>query len=164
MRVLGIDPGYGTLGYGVIEGCVDKCRLVAYGAITTPKTERFPERLKFIGEQITALVNQFNPDEIVLEELFFQKNVKTAILVAEARGVILYVCEGFAKPLFEYTPLQIKQSVTGYGRAEKRQVQEMVKLILRMDTIPKPDDAADAIAVALTHMQTNKLYSNFNIK
>lgn len=163
MRLLGLDPGYGTLGFGIIEGDSNKSHLISYGAITTPKTERFPERLKYIGEQIVKLVDQYKPDEIAIEELFFQKNAKTAILVAEARGVILYVCECLNKPLYEYTPLQIKQSLTGYGRAEKKQIQEMVKLILKMPEIPKPDDAADALAVALTHMQTNKIFGNFKI-
>lgn len=163
MRLLGLDPGYGTLGFGIIEGDINKYRLIAYGAITTPKTERFPERLKYIGEQIIKLVEKYTPDEIALEELFFQKNAKTAILVAEARGVILYVCESLNIPLYEYTPLQIKQSLTGYGRAEKKQIQEMVKIILKMQEIPKPDDAADALAVAITHMQTNKLLGNYKI-
>ncbi|MDD4121037.1 MAG: crossover junction endodeoxyribonuclease RuvC [Clostridia bacterium] len=163
MKVLGLDPGYGTLGYGVIEGSLDKCKLIAYGAIITPKSERFPERLRFIGEKIIDLNREFCPDEIALEELFFQKNAKTAIMVAEARGVILYECESFNIPLFEYTPLQIKQSLTGYGRADKKQIQEMVKVLLKMEKIPKPDDAADALAVAITHIQTNKIFGNYKI-
>ncbi len=165
MRILGIDPGYGTLGYGVIvtNGSVSKA--LAYGAIVTPKSSEFPARLKFIGEQIDMLIKKFNPDIIAVEELFFQNNQKTAIMVAEARGVVLYIAESSSAKLYEYTPLQIKQAMTGYGRATKIQVQEMVKQFLALDKIPKPDDAADALAVALTHAQTNtRLSSIFGIK
>ncbi len=165
MRILGIDPGYGTLGYGVIVTNGNISRALAYGAIVTPKTAKFPSRLKFIGEQIDMLIKKFNPDVIAVEELFFQNNQKTAIMVAEARGVILYISESSSAKLYEYTPLQIKQAMTGYGRATKLQVQEMVKRFLELDKIPKPDDAADALAVALTHAQTNpQLIATFGIK
>ncbi len=164
MIILGIDPGYGTLGFGVVEKKGSSCRAIAYGAITTPKLVRFPARLKFIGDEIAKLIDRFKPDAIAVEELFFQNNAKTAIMVAEARGVVLFVAESTGIALYEYTPLQIKQAITGYGRAVKIQIQEMVKRMLNLDKIPKPDDAADALAVALTHAQTNVTIGNFGIK
>lgn len=163
MVILGIDPGYGTLGFGVIVTNGTRHRAVEYGAIVTPKTERFPARLLFIAEEMEKLIEKYRPDAIAVEELFFQSNQKTAILVAEARGVILLTAERSGAKLYEYTPLQIKQAMTGYGRAEKRQIQEMVKLFLGLEKIPKPDDAADALAVALTHAQTNTLIGNFSL-
>ncbi len=158
MRVIGFDPGYGRLGFGVVDSQEGKWRLVSYGTIITHKDDTFLDRLKYIGDQIKELIDRFKPQEVSVEELFFQKNTKTAMKVAEARGVILYVCAQNNLPTFEYTPLQVKQSLTGYGKAEKQQIQEMVKLMLRLDKIPKPDDAADAIAIALTHIQNNKLF------
>ncbi|HQC54205.1 MAG TPA: crossover junction endodeoxyribonuclease RuvC [Clostridia bacterium] len=157
MRVIGFDPGYGRLGFSVVDSERGMWRLVSYGTIVTHKDDIFSDRLKYIGEQILVLINKFKPDEVSIEELYFQKNAKTAIKVAEARGVILYVCAQQNLPIFEYTPLQVKQSLTGYGKAEKQQIQEMVKLLLKLDRIPKPDDAADAIAIALTHIQNNRL-------
>lgn len=158
MRVIGFDPGYGRLGFGVVDSQEGKWQLVSYGTIITHKDDAFLDRLKYIGDQIKELIDRFKPQEVSVEELFFQKNTKTAMKVAEARGVILYVCAQNNLPTFEYTPLQVKQSLTGYGKAEKQQIQEMVKLMLRLDKIPKPDDAADAIAIALTHIQNNKLF------
>lgn len=160
---MGIDPGYGILGFGVIDKERGACRAVAYGAIETPKSVRFPERLSFIGKEIEKLIERYKPEAIAVEELFFQSNQKTAIMVAEARGVVLYVCERSGIKLFEYTPLQIKQSMTGYGRAEKKQMQEMVRLSLCLEKIPRPDDAADALAAALTHAMANPLLGNFGI-
>ena len=164
MIILGIDPGYGILGFGVIETDGIHHKAIAYGAIETPKFSRFPMRLKYIGDQIAGLISHYQPDAVAVEELFFQNNAKTAIMVAEARGVVLYVAESKAIPLFEYTPMQIKQATTGYGRAEKRQIQEMVKMLLGLTKIPKPDDAADALAVAITHAQTNPKMGNFGVK
>lgn len=163
MIILGIDPGYATVGFGVIEAGCGRCRPIAYGVIETPKTARFPHRLKFIGDETAKLIAQYNPDAIAVEELFFQDNRKTAIMVAEARGVVLYAAENSGKQLFEYTPLQIKQALTGYGRAEKCQIQQMVKVMLCLDKIPKPDDAADALAVAITHSQTNTTLGRYGI-
>ena len=164
MRILGIDPGLATVGWGVIDVINGKSKPIAYGVILTPKDKKHPDRLVIIEEDLKSLIHKFNPDEIALEELFFNDNVKTAINVAQARGVILITCIKECGKLFEYTPLQIKQALTGYGRAEKRQIQEMTKTFLNLSKTPKPDDAADALAVALTHSQTNRLSSNFKIK
>jgi len=161
MIILGIDPGYATLGYGVIRSEKGRHTAVAYGTIETPKGERFPARLKVAAEQMEILIEKYKPDAIAVEELFFSTNQKTVILVAEVRGVILLVSERSNARLYEYTPLQIKQALTGYGRAEKKQMQEMVKLFLGLSKIPKPDDAADALAVAITHAQTNTALGDF---
>ena len=164
MIILGIDPDYGIVGFGVIEKTASKLRTIAYGAIETPKVSRFPVRLKFIGEKISELISAYNPDAVAVEELFFQNNQKTAIMVAEARGVVLYTAECSGTPLYEYTPMQIKQAVTGFGRADKRQIQQMVKLLLGLESVPKPDDAADALAAAITHAQTNTRMGNFGVR
>lgn len=165
MRILGIDPGLATVGWGVIDVIGGKPKVVSYGVISTPKEKRLPERLMIIEEDLKLIAEKFKPDEIALEELFFNTNITTGINVAHARGVILLtavkICGG---KLYEYTPLQIKQALTGYGRAEKRQIQEMTKTFLGLEKIPKPDDAADALAVALTHSQTSRLASNFKIR
>ncbi|MDD4316865.1 MAG: crossover junction endodeoxyribonuclease RuvC [Clostridia bacterium] len=164
MIILGIDPGYATVGYGIIKSEGSKNFALDYGVITTPKTQKLPERLAYIAEGIRALIDKHNPDAISIEELFFQNNRKTAIFVAEARGAILVSCMGSCcKRLYEYTPLQIKQAMTGYGRADKNQIQQMVKIMLGLADIPRPDDAADALAVALTHSQTNRLTGMFGI-
>jgi crossover junction endodeoxyribonuclease RuvC len=163
MIILGIDPGYATVGFGVIASDCGKIKPVAYGVVETPKTARFPDRLKCIGNEVSALIQQYRPDAIAVEELFFQDNRKTAIMVAEARGVVLYVSEQTGTPLYEYTPLQIKQALTGYGRAEKSQIQQMIKVMLCLEKIPRPDDAADALAVAVTHSQTNHILGKFGI-
>lgn len=164
MRILGIDPGLATVGWGVIDVERGKPKVVSYGAIITPKDKRLPERLKIIEEDLKYLISKFKPDEIALEELFFNTNITTGINVAHARGVILLTATKECGKLYEYTPLQIKQALTGYGRAEKRQIQEMTKTFLGLEKIPKPDDAADALAVALTHSQTSRLNSNFEIR
>lgn len=158
MRVLGIDPGYNIIGYGVIE--TDGCKVVDYGVITTPKTMSISERLHTIFQACNELMQTFKPEQVAFEELFFNTNTTTAIPVAEARGVLIVACKQYTNKLFEYTPLQIKQALTGNGRAEKKQVQFMVKSILGLSSVPKPDDAADALAVALTHMQTNSIMSD----
>ncbi len=164
MRILGIDPGLATIGWGVIDVINGKLKPISFGVILTPKDKTLPDRLMIIEEDLKSLINKFKPDEIAIEELFFNDNTKTAINVAHARGVILITCSKNCAKLYEYTPLQIKQALTGYGRAEKRQIQEMTKTFLNLPKIPKPDDAADALAVALTHSQTNRLSNTFKIK
>lgn len=154
MVILGIDPGYAIVGYGVID--TEKPNMVVdYGAITTPKEDSMPVRLQAIEESLQYLFNKFKPEVVAIEELFYFKNQKTIIPVAEARGVIVLTCQKYCGNIYEYTPLQIKQALTGQGRAEKAQVQYMVKAILNLDSIPKPDDAADALAVAICHSQTS---------
>lgn len=164
MRVLGIDPGLATLGFGVVEKINNKYRVVDYGVIRTDKSTPFPTRLKQIYNSITDLIATHKPDCVAIEELFFNKNISSALPVASARGVALVACCNSIDQLFEYTPLQIKQALTGQGRAEKQQVQYMVKAILNLTSIPKPDDAADALAVALCHIDTNLVLSNTDIK
>lgn len=164
MIILGIDPGIAIVGYGVIEKNSNSTRIIDYGVITTHKDERLPDRLEKVYLGVVELIKKYQPDAVALEELFFQNNQKTAIIVAEARGVTLLACKQFVKNLYEYTPLQIKQALTGNGRAEKKQVQYMVKAILNLKDIPKPDDAADAVAVALCHSETNTFLSNTDIK
>jgi crossover junction endodeoxyribonuclease RuvC len=161
--ILGIDPGYATVGWGVIKSEKGRHSAVGYGVITTPKTQPMPDRLVYIGNELSKLIETHKPDAVAVEELFFHTNQKTVITVAQARGVIIYVAQGLGARLYEYTPLQIKQALTGYGRAEKQQMQIMVKTILCLKEIPKPDDAADALAVALTHAQTNTLLGNTRI-
>lgn len=163
MRVLGIDPGYAIIGYGVLDFDKNKTTVVDYGVIETPKNEGFPVRLVMIEEGIRALLDKYQPDEVAIEELFFAKNVKTAINVAHARGIILATVVRDIGNIFEYTPLQIKQALTGFGRADKHQIQAMVKTLLNLKTIPKPDDAADAVAVALTHIQSRNFKEAFRI-
>ena len=158
MRILGIDPGYNIIGYGVID--TDGCKVVDYGVITTPKTMSISSRLHTIFKAMNELMETFKPEEVAFEELFFNTNNTTAIPVAEARGVLIVGAKEYTNKLFEYTPLQIKQALTGNGRAEKKQVQFMVKNILGLKETPKPDDAADALAVALCHMQTNSVMSD----
>lgn len=161
MRILGIDPGYNIIGYGVIE--TNGLKVVDYGVITTPKTMSISNRLHTIYQATCELMQTFQPDEVALEELFFNTNNTTAIPVAEARGVLIVACKQYVDRLFEYTPLQIKQALTGNGRAEKKQVQFMVKNILGLNAVPKPDDAADALAVAICHSQTNSIMSDYSI-
>ncbi len=164
MRVLGIDPGLAIVGYGVLDYDGKYKKLVDYGVINTPKGISVPERLELIYRGATELVEKYKPDEIAMEELFFNTNTTTAINVAEARGILLLVARQHCSRLFEYTPLQIKQAMTGYGRAEKKQIQQMVKVFLGLNAVPKPDDAADAVAVALTHIQTCGLSNAFTIR
>lgn len=164
MIVLGIDPGLATMGWGVLKSERGRFETIDYGVVLTPKTETLPVRLAMLEEGVKKLVDKYTPDEIALEELFFNNNITTGINVAQARGVILLTCVKNCGRLYEYTPLQIKQALTGYGRAEKKQIQIMVKTLLRLDGIPKPDDAADALAVALTHCQTNRLSAPFGVR
>ncbi len=164
MVVLGIDPGLATLGWGLLKSDRGRFETVDYGVVLTPKEESLPVRLAMLEEGVNELIDKYHPDEIALEELFFNNNITTGINVAQARGVILLTCVKKCGRLYEYTPLQIKQALTGYGRADKKQMQIMVKTLLRLDNIPKPDDAADALAVALTHCQTSRFSSSFGIR
>ncbi|MBR2966614.1 MAG: crossover junction endodeoxyribonuclease RuvC [Clostridia bacterium] len=163
-RVIGFDPGFAIVGYGIIDydGPSNKT-VVDYGVINTPKEESFPTRLALIYQGICKLIEKYKPDDVAVEELFFNTNITTGINVAHARGVILLAAIHQCGRLYEYTPLQIKQAMTGYGRADKRQIQEMVRVYLGLASRPKPDDAADALAVALTHIQTGGFSDKFFI-
>lgn len=154
MRILGIDPGTGILGFGIIQTGRSSAQLVDAGVIRTPVKEDDAVRLATIYEELTDIIAASKPDVMSVEKLFFARNVTTAITVAQARGVVLLCGQQSGLPIFEYTPLQIKQAITGYGRAEKKQMQEMVRVILQLQEIPKPDDAADALAAAITHSMT----------
>jgi crossover junction endodeoxyribonuclease RuvC len=157
VRILGIDPGIAICGFGVIEEQANgDITPVAFGVIETPKTMALPERLHELHIRLRALVEQWQPAEVAVEELFFATNAKTAITVGQARGVVLLSLFEAGLTIAEYTPLQVKQAVTGYGKADKKQIQEMVRLLLKLDTAPKPDDAADALAIALTHQQSRR--------
>ncbi|NMB34880.1 MAG: crossover junction endodeoxyribonuclease RuvC [Firmicutes bacterium] len=157
MRILGIDPGLAMVGYGLVEENEGSTfKKIDYGHISTPKGLELPRRLGIIFNSVQQLIARFSPDELALEKLFFCKNVKTALQVGEARGAIITAAVLNETPVFEYTPLQVKQAVAGYGRAEKKQVQQMVSLLLKLSKIPRPDDAADALAVALCHLQSRR--------
>ncbi|MBR2305123.1 MAG: crossover junction endodeoxyribonuclease RuvC [Ruminococcus sp.] len=151
MRILGIDPGYAIVGYGVLDYVSGRFSVVGFGAVTTPADLPFEKRLKMIYEDITEIIETYKPDEMGIEKLFFNTNEKTAIDVAQARGVTLLPAIMRNIPIYEYTPLQVKSSIVGYGRAEKKQVQEMTKTMLHLKEVPKPDDTADAVAIAITH-------------
>lgn len=151
MRILGIDPGYAIVGWGVVEYVGNRFTTIAYGAITTAAGEPFEQRLDKVYEGILQIMQTYKPDALSVEKLFFQTNKTTAIGVAEARGVILLAGAKCSLPIFEYTPMQVKQAVSGYGRATKKQVQEMTRILLKLDSVPKPDDTADALAMAITH-------------
>lgn len=151
MIIIGIDPGYAIVGVGVVEYRGNNFRPIEYNAITTHASMPSSERLKVIYDEIGAYLDKYKPDAVAIEELFFNTNAKTAILVAQARGVLVVSATIRGIPIYEYTPLQIKQAVTGYGRADKQQIQQMVKMLLNLNAIPKPDDAADALAVAICH-------------
>ena len=160
MRILGIDPGYAIVGFGVLDADRGKARLVRCGAINTQAGTPMPLRLLQIQEDLETLIRDFSPDVMAIEELFFNTNVTTAIGVAQARGVILATAARLGVHIFEYSPSQVKIAVVGYGKAEKRQVMEMTKRILGLSAVPKPDDAADAVAIALCHARsrTSLLY------
>jgi len=164
MRVLGIDPGFALVGFGVVDEMGGRMQAVDYGVISTPKEHKFAVRLETIYDAMTALIKKYKPDAIAIEELFFFRNQTTIIPVAEARGIIVLCGKQNNVPMYEYTPLQIKQALTGNGRAEKKQIQFMVKNILGLDKVPKPDDAADAVAVAITYLQTNNLLSDNSLQ
>ena len=151
MVILGIDPGYAIVGYGLIEYVGNRFRVFDYGSIQTKAGVPTNERLKIIYDSMTELIAKHKPDAMAVEELFFNTNSKTAIVVAEARGIILLSAINAGLDIAEYTPLQVKQAVTGYGRADKNQVQQMTKALLGLDKVPKPDDTADALAIAICH-------------
>lgn len=157
MKILGIDPGTATVGWAVIEEIKGRLTPLAYGHISTSKDRSLSDRLFEISRDLTDIINTHHPDEASVEELFFFKNVKTVMSVSQARGAILLTLVSLQVRMFEYTPLQVKQSLTGYGRAEKKQVQLMVKNILKLETIPKPDDTADALALAICHVNSRKV-------
>jgi len=154
MRILGIDPGTGILGFGVIEVQGGKAQLVDAGVIRTPVKEDDAVRLQTIFEELTDIIAASKPTIMSVEKLFFSRNVTTAMTVSQARGVVLLCGKQAGMEIYEYTPMQIKMAVTGYGKADKKQMQEMVRVILELEAVPKPDDCADAIAAALTHAQT----------
>lgn len=154
MVILGIDPGYATVGYGVIENSGGGAKALAYGAITTAPGRDLSVRLLEIYRDMQTLLDKFQPDAVAVEELFFNTNITTGIQVAQARGVILISCAQRGLTPFEYSPSQVKQAVVGYGKAEKRQMMELTRTILHLSKLPRPDDAADALAIALCHAHT----------
>ena len=160
MRILGIDPGYAIVGFGILEADRGQARLLRCGAINTPAGAPMPARLLRIQEDMETLIREFSPDVMAIEELFFNTTVTTGIGVAQARGVILAAAARLGVEIFEYTPSQVKIAVVGYGKAEKRQVMEMTRRILGLSAVPKPDDSADAVAIALCHARsrTSLLY------
>jgi len=154
VKIIGIDPGTGITGFGVIEAGKDSYRLIDAGVIRTPANSPLPARLDTIFQHLEEIIAEHGPDAMAVEKIFFSQNVTTAISVSHARGVVLLVGQRAGMPISEYTPLQIKQALTGYGRAEKSQVQQMVKTMLKLKETPKPDDCADAIAAAICHAMT----------
>lgn len=165
MIILGIDPGLATMGYGVINSIKGNYSVIDYGVVTTPKERTLPERLQQLEDGVKELIETYRPDNVSIEELFFSKNITTGIPVAEARGVILLTAvKALGKEVYEYTPNQIKQAVTGYGGADKIQMQHMVQTLLRLKSVPRPDDAADALAVAICHAQTSRMINNFKVQ
>lgn len=151
MRILGIDPGYAITGYGIVDYVGNKFRVVDYGAITTEAGVPMPNRLLYMSVELNNLLMQYEPEAMAIEELFFSSNAKTAIAVGQGRGVALLEAARAGIDVFEYKPNQVKQAVAGYGRADKQQVQQMVKCILNLESVPKPDDTADALAIAICH-------------
>ena len=164
MTVLGIDPGYALMGWGVVESEGSRMRLVNYGCVETKAGVPMQTRLRTLQLSVRDLLRIYHPDDVAFEELFFARNVTTALMVGAARGAAIIAAAEYTENLYEYTPMQIKQAVTGDGRADKRQIQQMVKLLLKMDDIPRPDDAADAIACAITHCNVGIAKSQFRMK
>lgn len=162
MIILGIDPGFAITGYGIVEKIGSKYKYIKHGAITTDSKLDFQERLKINHQELDKLIKEYKPDLFAIEELFFAKNTKTVINVAQSRGVLILTAIQNKLTAYEYTPLQIKQALTGYGRADKNQIQQMVKIILNLKEIPKPDDAADALAIAITCGNSYKSLLNKN--
>ncbi len=157
MRVLGIDPGLAVTGYSIVEDQGNRLRAIDFGVLRTPADMETPERLLLIYDSIRKLIDDHKPDCAALEELFYNKNAKTALIIGHARGAVVVACAKGGLAQYEYTPLQVKQSVVGYGRAEKKQVQQMVKLLLNLKEIPRPVDAADALAVAICHLHSSHM-------
>ena len=154
MRVLGIDPGIATIGFGVVESEKNRHKLIKCGVISTPAHTSLSSRLEQIYDDMLSILELFQPDAVSIEELFFNTNITTGIAVSHGRGVILLACRKAGVQVYEYTPLQVKQSVVGYGRAEKRQVMDMVRRLCQLPAAPKPDDAADAVALAICHARS----------
>ncbi|HEX6293097.1 MAG TPA: crossover junction endodeoxyribonuclease RuvC [Herpetosiphonaceae bacterium] len=162
MRTLGIDPGTAIMGWGIVEeDGQGGLRCVDYGALTTPKELALPQRLQLLHRGLVALMEQYRPETAGIEELFFSKNVTTALAVGHARGIALLALADASIPIQEYRPMAIKQAVAGYGHADKKQMQDMVRLTLGLDTIPKPDDAADALAIAICHAYTGPILERY---
>jgi crossover junction endodeoxyribonuclease RuvC len=157
MLVLGIDPGLATTGYGLVEGDGQRLELVAYGVVRTPAKTPIARRLLQLHDELAEILREYRPDEAAVEELFFSTNARTAIVVGEARGVVILTLAEASLPIAEYTPLQVKQAITGYGQADKAQVQQMVSLLLNLRYVPQPDDAADALAISVCHHHSAKL-------
>ncbi|MBQ6722598.1 MAG: crossover junction endodeoxyribonuclease RuvC [Clostridia bacterium] len=164
MIVLGIDPGYALMGWGVVEAEGSRMRLVNYGCIETKAGVPMQNRLRALQLGIRDVISLYHPDEVAFEEPFFSHNVTTALMVGAARGAAIIAAAEYTENLYEYTPMQIKQAITGNGRADKKQIQQMVKLLLKLEEIPKPDDAADAIACAITHCQAGVARFQFRMK
>lgn len=164
MIILGIDPGIAIVGYGIVECNGNHFKVLGYGHIETSSKTLFPDRLKSVYDEMINIIDKYNPSELAIEELFFNKNAKTAIKVGQARGVEILAAKNMGLEIYEYTPLQVKQAVVGYGRAEKHQVQEMVKILLNLEKTPKPDDVADALAIAICHGSSLKFKENFKMK
>ncbi len=162
MIVLGVDPGTAIVGYSVIEYVKNKYRVLDYGCVYTDKDEDMPVRLEKIYDGLDGIIKIWKPQDMAVEELFFFKNQKTVIKVGQARGVITLCGQKNSLDLYSYTPLQVKMGIAGYGRADKKQIQEMVKVILGLDEIPKPDDAADALAIAITHINSKAGFGSFS--
>ena len=167
MKILGIDPGYAILGYGVIEKTGNRFRVCSYGAVTTEASMAMEDRLEHLYESLREIIDEEKPDVAAIEQLFFNTNAKTAIMVGQARGVAVLACKKGGLEIEEYTPLQIKPALVGYGRADKKQVQWMVKTMLNLSEVPKPDDTADALAAAICHghsADTRKRLKELKIK
>lgn len=164
MRILGIDPGLALMGYGVIDCRSGRYKVLTWGCVSTQAHSPLPQRLRSIYTGVRQLMEMYEPDDVAFEELFFVKNITTGIDVAQARGAALVAVSEKTESIYEYTPMQIKQAVTGYGKADKPQMQNMVKLLLGLDAIPKPDDAADALAVAITHASCSHAKELYRIK
>ncbi len=154
MRILGIDPGYATIGFGLITSQRGQCTPLKYGAVTTPAGAAFAYRLQLLHEDMTQLLQELQPEAVAIEELFFNTNITTGIQVAHGRGIILLACQQASVPIFEYSPSQVKQAVAGYGKATKHQVMDMTRRLLKLPAIPRPDDAADGLALAICHARS----------
>lgn len=154
-RILGIDPGFATIGFGLVAADRGGVQMLRYGAITTPAGMEFPARLQLIYHDTKELLSMLQPDAVSMEELFFNTNITTGIQVAHGRGILLLACQEYGVPIFEYTPSQVKQAVVGYGKAEKRQVMDMTRRLLHLKEVPRPDDAADGLALALCHARSS---------
>ncbi len=164
MRILGIDPGLAVVGYGLVEYNGNNIKMLEYGVIKTPANSPIPKRLGTIYREINQIISDYQPEEAAIEELFFSKNVKSAIDVSQARGVAVLACENNGLDIYEYTPLQVKKNVVGFGRADKQQVQEMVRMILNLTNLPSPVDASDALALAICQCNTGKFRTEFRMR